>query len=1044
MPELNNNRGLLAKNAEIREQMLKRQIVSTNTFFSIDGKKEYQDTFSKNNKLEDNASLMYANLVSLNAYINKDRFLDQKYITPSLTQFYGSNPQIDGNIGYYSIFNAHNGTYYKETGRIVDDYNEGVHFIRLDETSKSLEDLEKENGGIYYLQANVEKAKKYYSSEQHKSRKTSYSWNEPYTKDYVTHDDSEPFDKEEILTPKDIDEEQTIRVGDGIDSAKNVEDVIYNKTTSEGGLFKTTKSLFEENLLKNTSNTRSKNLKKKNSDSFVRNWRKYKQYNDSVMNLAGNYKSENGNSLLGINEIQQEYGVFRANGNSDYLSNNTVLEKTGFVNIVRRNDNVTSVEKNTIKRCMFSIENLAWKDVPLKAKYLSSEQLGPNGGRIMWFPPYDISFQENVNVDWNSNSFIGRGEKVYTYTNTERTGTLEFTLLIDHPNVLNYTKGTDATDEDILRFFEGEQLLQLNKAKEDATVKYKTSHYQEIDIEKELQQGSKEIKFTIYFPDNYSGMYLFNEYDIAGEREFVSNSEYFFDRDWWLYLLIGSDTFIQQWDEENDGWDGGAVPAEPIQTWRGYEISFAGLNINEDVQDTGEYPVFDEKLISKWHSVYNIENKGEILTDQWYGTRVDYDMIAPQASDDYYFETGSNLMLNGQVIPDGDVNEYDSNGRDYSFAETVAAISSFYNYDKYKVLTKYVDEVGGSEDRVNEIKNVINSFDIEYVSINTHASSSEGGNDKVNADAIAWRRGLLVENFLKKFLGKKGVQSDIITNNKEVIECVDKNPHSEEQKKARRVDVTISFKTNDITKLSQTATGRVPGQNEITEGYEILADDETKDITTEEIPPEENKSNLTENAQRYENEAQYFERIKETDRLTYEVITDKIKYFNPAFHSMSPEGFNARLTFLQQCTRQGHTVEVSDKNGFATTAGNLAFGRMPVCVLSLGDFICSRVIINSITINYSDNGMQWDLNKTGIGVQPMFAKVSLQLVLLGGQSLGGPVSRLQNAVSFNYYANTGVYDDRADITRTVKNENGKYETEFERGPWAPYPKNIEK
>ena len=96
------------------------------------------------------------------------------------------------------------------------------------------------------------------------------------------------------------------------------------------------------------------------------------------------------------------------------------------------------------------------------------------------------------------------------------------------------------------------------------------------------------------------------------------------------------------------------------------------------------------------------------------------------------------------------------------------------------------------------------------------------------------------------------------------------------------------------------------------------------------------------------------------------------------------------------------------------TAHNLAFGRMPVCVLRIGDFINTRIIINNVQINYSKDGMQWDLNPEGIGVQPMFAEVSLGITIIGGQSLNGPISRLQNAVSFNYYANTGVYDDRAD------------------------------
>jgi hypothetical protein len=44
----------------------------------------------------------------------------------------------------------------------------------------------------------------------------------------------------------------------------------------------------------------------------------------------------------------------------------------------------------------------------------------------MWFPPYDITFSENNSVNWESTNFIGRGEPIYTYNNTERSGTLGF------------------------------------------------------------------------------------------------------------------------------------------------------------------------------------------------------------------------------------------------------------------------------------------------------------------------------------------------------------------------------------------------------------------------------------------------------------------------------------------------------------------------------------------------------------------------------------------------------------------------------------------
>jgi hypothetical protein len=165
-------------------------------------------------------------------------------------------------------------------------------------------------------------------------------------------------------------------------------------------------------------------------------------------------------------------------------------------------------------------------------------------------------------------------------------------------------------------------------------------------------------------------------------------------------------------------------------------------------------------------------------------------------------------------------------------------------------------------------------------------------------------------------------------------------------------------------------------------------------------------------------ESKYFENLEYIDNFAYQKIKEKIKYFDPAYHSISPEGFNSRLTFLQQCTRQGHTLErkANDLINTFSTAGNMAFGRPPFCVLRIGDFINSKILIRSLNIVYQkSNGMQWDINPDGIGVQPMFAKVTMQIEIIGGQSLDAPITRLNNAISFNYYANTGVYDKRADI-----------------------------
>jgi hypothetical protein len=129
-------------------------------------------------------------------------------------------------------------------------------------------------------------------------------------------------------------------------------------------------------------------------------------------------------------------------------------------------------------------------------------------------------------------------------------------------------------------------------------------------------------------------------------------------------------------------------------------------------------------------------------------------------------------------------------------------------------------------------------------------------------------------------------------------------------------------------------------------------------------------------------------------------------YFYPVFHSQTPEDFHKRLTFLHQCQRQGAAKRwndpVSGEN--SAMARNSVFGRQPICILRVGDFFYTKVIIENYTIDYTDT--TWDMNPEGFGMQPMLAKVTLQMKLMGGQSLKGPIDALQNAVSFNYYANS--------------------------------------
>ena len=85
------------------------------------------------------------------------------------------------------------------------------------------------------------------------------------------------------------------------------------------------------------------------------------------------------------------------------------------------------------KKYMFSIENLAWK-TSNKPEFTYNDlpycERGPNGGRIMWFPPYGLKISEQNGVDWEENSFIGRPEPVFTYQKTKRSANLSFKIIV--------------------------------------------------------------------------------------------------------------------------------------------------------------------------------------------------------------------------------------------------------------------------------------------------------------------------------------------------------------------------------------------------------------------------------------------------------------------------------------------------------------------------------------------------------------------------------------------------------------------------------------
>ena len=900
---------------------------------------------------------------------------------------------------------------------------------------------------------------------------------------------------------------------------------------------------------------------------YCRVWTYHHQYNqlsrairpfnkETKEDLEKAETENTGYPTVGFRTVESKEFGFK--GGSSRLDKYGVLNyKNGLVNIaptakIKDYFEGKTDKEVTIKKCMFSIENLAWKSENVKMdeydQYgLSAEQKGPLGGRIMWFPPYDLTFSEDVRVNWNPNQFIGRGEKVYTYTDTERTGNLSFTLLIDHPSVLDYWTGHERNgmknkgeplapgngggvdkennqENTLLRFFAGCEILSAKPQEfrhreiaPEATPDPLVPDPPETEVHK--PPTHKAIHCVLYYPNNYSGVD-----DAPNKNGGTVNAVYY------LVNGVGAQKYIDLDETHTSTY----LKAVDIPTQIDSKTSNSGYEINGNISIVEENLKPDYETIKKSYAdPVSKQVRGQYLTDpsgnkqtvnyggttytlakivgsqamsmkgaatksnltgathQWYRRRWYYRVdkayensrLSRPAS---YVDTQS-FELNGkgyekvkskeEIMKAFGLEEADENTKLISFADLFVALEG----------TKAESLLSGSFDKGNVeiVKNIMNDterYKITSIKFEGHASYqgyATSNNTLSSNRALTFKKWMQSKKFPSIDEATTGSKKESRKNN------VDKGDNSKLTVKLwRSASVIIEYDESEIeyASLANSSTvedgkkdektsqplnkvdkvsiqnnkmsiepiaplnlrGTYPTIDHWLKANQKRYDEQMREFSYKLKGLREGKDYLNEMSwdfdnsylqnqtgitgvqkgivERYDNEGEFFELLEKNDPFLHHLITDKIKYFDPAFHSISPEGFNARLTFLHQCTRQGSTVGGADSQ-IGSTAYNLAFGRPPVCVLRLGDFYYTKIIINSISIQYETP--QWDLNPEGIGVMPMFAKVSLNFVFLGGSDLAGPISRLQNAVSFNYYANTGVYDNRAEMVEYNPDGSGR-------------------
>jgi hypothetical protein len=591
---------------------------------------------------------------------------------------------------------------------------------------------------------------------------------------------------------------------------------------------------------------------------------------------------------------------------------NSVLDGP-FVKIAPYNTDVPTDPK----KYMFSIENLAWSD---NVNDLPPCEQGPGDlisgqrGRIMWFPPYDIQISESNSVSWEETNFIGRGEPMYTYSNTKRTGQLSFKVIVDHPsyyNAFNARRNTTGSPDDnyIASFFAG--CVDMDKRWADKLLKK-----EDIDRIEQEKIVTPQIRQEPVDPTAPSTMKLYYPNDI---KDYVPDYE------------------------DGKCSDGSEVNYEQNCDGGGCGLSAYTADITQE------------------------DVKGKTLT---WPDRFDYGLNVGRISTE---------RIGTEV--DGKTN-YGYNDVDYSV-------------NMIEFLKKY-----------------------PWAVVNFQGFASPQGNPSSNTKLADLRAKTLRDKLIDQWGTQLGVTKDKLEKRfitlkgkaltkSDVPDCpveTRQNPNPPVDilpcKLARRVEISVTFDKNLKAEYIKSLE---PLPDVVTyENYRIKGEIRNKFYT----------------------ECDYFERLAGDDtKFVFDSIREKIRYFHPAFHSMTPEGLNSRLTFLLQCTRQGPTLEDIGAN-------NLAFGRPPICILRIGDFYHTKIVIDSINISYEP--LIWDLNPEGIGVQPMLANVDMSFSFIGGSSLMGPINKLQNALSFNYFANTHVYDPRADYiakkpTITVGGAEGAFE-----------------
>ena len=648
----------------------------------------------------------------------------------------------------------------------------------------------------------------------------------------------------------------------------------------------------------------------------------------------------------------------------------------GSTNIVA--DDATSNKGGMAKKYMFSIENLAWR-TSSRPGYTYDElptcEKGPNGGRVMWFPPYNLKFSDSSKPSFHPTHFLGRPEPIYTYKDTTRSGTLSWDIIVDSPSVMNLLienqlKGAakERVDSIIDSFFAGCVKYDIYElAQKFNTIPSKDLYtYQEILNKPQLTQ--EELNYVVEAIPKDPEVLTSDLYGDVPETKIVSNEPE-------LQAFADAYSNLSFYFDNN-------VPGPNN-----------GTSSSEDYLNA-----YNNYISNK--QVYGAQANNLFNTDDFNGNTIDFF--------DNVIENNFNKINSGSSCMVQDLYKILSEQKGTISITLEGAASA-------KATPEYNQKL--SERRVDSVIKYLQNYSEGDVSFTKYL---EDGSLKINSAGGSGENTTIP-------VGEGNISQDSINCTQETKDKNGKTNqgslvYSVSAMACRRVRIT-SINYTDIPKEETIMVNKIIG--ETTEIINPPSDETSGQGITPQFPKPQPtitiekklKEGISKKILRnLLTECNYFEVLKENVPMVYDSIKEKIRYFNPAFHSMTPEGLNARLTFLNQCTRPGETVPTIGADGKpkSNDAINTSFGAPPILVLRIGDFYNCKIVPNNLSFTYEP--LIYDMNPEGIGLQPMLVKVSLTFDMIGGHGLKEPVDQLQNALSFNYYANTEIYDERSTWT----------------------------